>query len=143
MGFSILAGLHTGSAHPAPSRPAVTVEAVLKTLTAASVPDADPLRVVNSRPLVGEVSGVGVILKGKGIVLSYTKRGESDTAVERVAVTLDHTVGTLTISFDRGAVSKLIVGQEVLAGANIPRDARGDLGSILRHARLLVRDYIN
>jgi hypothetical protein len=93
------------------------------------------------RGIHSEVTGDVVILKGFHMALAYMKEGTGPESHEVVNVALDDRWGTLLIEFRGGIVQGLHCAGETFDENTLPRSARGTLGSILRIARMFVREH--
>lgn len=128
-----------------PSRPQISVSMVLERLVGVEKKGASPLSVVTVRALEGEGDGIGVVLKGEGIILSYLKRSreqavEEQAVEEQVVVTLSEAYGALSLLFNGSTVTKMRINRISHNEREIAREVRGDLGAILRLTRVFVRD---
>lgn len=150
--LGIAAGFYGGSRATAndPLRPPITVSAVrarLKAVTEAKeatfirVPIGTPmLKKAGLEQMVDEDAPDIHILRGEGLLIAYAVRGDKGHREEQVAVSLDETRGTIALLFHGATLRKVTIEGIEFKDDLIPRAIRADLGTILRLARLLIRD---
>jgi len=150
--LGIAAGFYGGSRATAndPLRPPITVQGVvtkLKAVTEAKGTNfillpvgAALLRKAGLEAIADEQAPDVYIVQGEGILVAYAVRGEKGHREEQVAVTLDETRGTIAVRFHGATLKKVTIEGIEFEDDLIPRTIRADLGTLLRLARLLVRD---